>query len=430
MNRRTFLALLSTPAVAQLLQACGSDEPTSGTTTLPPAAEARSSLARVAVGPEQALRAAFSVNAFGDDLYRRLLAADPTGNLVFSPASIGVALAMTAAGARGTTLDEMLTVLHVTDPQAIHRSMNALTASLDERTRSEVDPDGNEQTTRLTIANSLWGQHDLTFTQAFLDLLASEYGAGMHLVDYVADTEGARRAINAWVDAATEDRIPELLAQGVLTTDSRLTLVNAIYLKAQWENAFPEGATTDEPFTTASGATVSVPMMHVTESFLYAEQQGWRAVEVPYVFRDLVLTMVMPDDPATLVPLDEVMPWFERREVQLGMPRFDIETAVELGPLLREMGMPTAFSDQADFGGMSEDVALQIAAVVHQANITTDEKGTEAAAATAVVMRPTSAPVDEPVTLTLDRPFTFALRDRPTGAVLFLGRVADPSQAR
>lgn len=431
MDRRAFLLLLSTPAVTRLLAACGSgDGGDTVTETTAPASFVQSGLTRVGTSPGQAVDAATALDAFGFDLYQRLLAAKPDENLVFSPASIAVALAMTAAGARGTTLDEMLTVLHATDRTGIHRSMNALTAALDQRTRTETDADGNENSVRLAITNSLWGQQDVVFRDEFLDLLAAEYGAGMHLVDYRRDTEGARAAINQWVSDATEERIPELLQQGVLASDSTLTLVNAIYLKAQWQDAFPERSTADEPFTNSAGAAVTVPMMHLTESLPYADGNGWRAVEVPYVFGELALTIVLPDDGANLPPLAHVVAALTPRPVRLGMPRFDIETATELGDVLAEMGMPTAFSDQADFSGMSAEVALQIARVIHQANITTDEKGTEAAAATAVVMRPTSGPGDEPITLTLDRPFTFALRDRATGAVLFLGRVADPSQGR
>jgi serpin B len=430
MDRRAFLSLLAVPAVAQLLQACGSD----GSSDSPPdatgpASFVQSGLTRTAAEPAQAVDAATALDAFGFDLYQRLLAAQPDDNLVFSPASIAIALTMTAAGARGTTLDEMLTVLHITDSTTIHRSMNALTAALDARTRTETDAEGNTNSVRLAIANSLWGQRDLSFTREFLDLLAAEYGAGMHLVDYRNDTEGARTAINAWVSDATEQRIPELLQQGVLARDSKLTLVNAIYLKAQWSTAFDETATRDEPFTTSAGATVTVPMMHLSEMLPYASGSGWQAVEVPYVFGELVLTIALPDAGAEAPPLADVVAALAPQQVQLGMPRFDVETATELGAVLADMGMATAFSDQADFSGMSSDVALQIAKVVHQANITTDETGTEAAAATAVVMRPTSAP-GEQVVLTLDRPFVFALRDQTTGAVLFLGRVADPTQRR
>lgn len=441
MERRSFITLLAAaPSLATLLAACG-DDTTATPTTRPGSTPGtgdhetlRSDMARVTEG-RNATTAATAVNDFAADLYDLLVTQDPQANLVFSPASIAIALAMTAAGARGTTLDEMVAVLHADpDMAAFHRSMNGLSASLDglDATRDNTAEGGTGVSeVKLEITNSLWGQAGLAFEQAFLDLLAAEYGAGMETVDYKADPEAARALINAWVADATAGRIPDLLAPGTLTPDSRLTLVNAIYLKANWMEAFDENATADEPFTTAAGDDVTVKMMHRGAEMAYAEGDGWQAVDVPYVFGTLSLTVAMPDDPGVTPPYGEVVAGLGRRPVELGLPRFDIETSTSLAQALADLGMPTAFSGTADFTGMTTEVGLAIGDVIHQANITTDETGTEAAAATAVIMVETAAPEpQEPVTLTIDRPFTFWLRERSTDAVVFMGRVTDPSQTR
>ena len=446
MERRSFITLLAAaPSLATLLAACGDDTTTTPTTspgTTPGSTPVtgdhetlRSDIARVTEG-RNATTAATAVNDFAADLYDLLVTQDPQANLVFSPASIAIALAMTASGARGTTLDEMVAVLHADpDMAAFHRSMNGLSASLDglDATRDNSAEGGTGVSeVKLEIANSLWGQAGLAFEQAFLDLLAAEYGAGMETVDYASDPEAARALINAWVADATEDRIPELLAEGTITPDSRLTLVNAIYLKANWMDAFDENATADEPFTTAAGDDVTVKMMHGSAEMAYAAGDGWQAVDVPYVFGTLSLTVAMPDDISAPAPAGpDVFGMLQRRPVELGLPRFDIETSTSLAQALADLGMPTAFSGGADFTGMATEVGLAIADVIHQANITTDETGTEAAAATAVIMVETAAPEpQEPVTVTIDRPFTFWLRERSTDAIVFMGRVTDPSQTR
>jgi serpin B len=275
----------------------------------------------------------------------------------------------------------------------------------------------------------------MALEQAFLDALAERFGAGLRLADYVDDTEGARKRINGWVAEQTEQRIPELLPAGVLTPLSRLTLVNAIYLKAPWLTPFPAEATTDGAFTRPDGSTVSVPLMAVSESMHYGAGTGWRAVDIPYASGALTMTVIVPDDLATFEheltaeSLAAITGALTDTQVSLTFPRFSIETKTDLAAVLGRLGMPSAFDDRADFSGITTAEKLLISAVIHQANIDVDEKGTEAAAATAVVMRATGMPA-EPVTLRVDRPFIFALRDVPTGAILFLGRVTDPSIGR
>ena len=438
MQRRTFLSLLALPAVAQLLQACGDDESTTDSTTRPGLEPGRvmGAATRVPATNSDAVEASAAINAFSADLFERLVAADPTANLVFSPASIALALTMTSAGAKEQTLTEMNTVLHITDQATIHRSMNGLSAAFAAVNKSvDNTAEGGEGTSQvqLSIANSLWGQAGYSFEQTFLDLLSSEYGAGMELVDYVSDPEAARVAINAWVDEQTKQRIPELLPEESITVDVRLTLVNAIYLKANWADTFNDALTAPEPFS-APGGDVTAQMMHTTAELGYGEGEGWRAVEIPYVFNDLSFLVAMGDDADVAMPsVDEAAGALGGRLVELGLPRFDIETATSLADVLTEMGMPRAFEDRDEFTGMSTSKpGLFIGDVIHQANITVDEEGTEAAAATAVIMVGESAPQEPPtpVVFTIDRPFTFWLRDQATDTVIFAGRVNDPSTSR
>lgn len=440
MQRRTFLTLLAVPAAAQLLQACGDDSVGEPTASDPAGNNAHSSLmggvSHVSASLADALAASAAVNAFSADLFERLVTADPTANLVFSPASIALALAMTSAGASGTTLREMDTVLHITDPSTIHHSFNGLAtalAALNKVVDNTAEGGVGTSEVQLTIANSLWAQSGLAFEQSFLDMLSSEYDAGVELVDYRNDPQGARSDINEWVADQTNDRIPALLAEGTITSGSRLTLVNAIYLKANWDSAFDIELTAEEPFA-APGGEVTVSMMHSAGDLGYATGDGWQAVELPYVFGRLSFVVVVGDDAdsdSALPSADEVFAALSKTQVDLGLPRFDIETSTSLADVLGEMGMSTAFSDAADFSGMTVEEKLLIDKVIHQANITVDEVGTEAAAATAVVMIETAMPIEEvPVVLTIDRPFTFWLRDIDGSTVLFAGRVNNPSAAR
>jgi len=391
----------------------------------------KSDAPRASADPADARLAGIAITAFSIELYRRVASGD--GNVIVSPASIALALGMARAGARGETATELDAVLHdlATDKHA--GWLNALDVALASRTGTFKDDDGKNQAVALRIANSLFPQHGLNLQDAYLDALASRYDAGVRVVDYQADAEAARTAINAWVAEQTEDRIPELLVPGTITPDVLLTLVNAIYLNAAWRYAFPEGQTKDGPFTRPDGSTVTASLMQASYGYRYAEGSDWQAVELPYVGGSLAFTVILPDSLAAFEDrldaelLDAITGALEPRNVRLTFPRFGIESKVELSDVLAAMGMPSAFNPgAADFSGITTDAALYIAAVIHQANMDVDEKGTTAAAATAIVMRGTAIP-GEPVTVTVDRPFLFALRDVPTGTILFLGRVTDPT---
>lgn len=388
-------------------------------------------LPRAQTTADDASQAAAAVNAFGLDLYR--LAASGDENLVLSPASIALALAMARAGAMGETAAEMDTVLYDAASDAHAAWLNALDAALGSRSGTFEDADGDEREVTLRIANAPFAQRDTTLEDAYLEALATRFGAGLRLVDYIGATEEARQLINGWVADQTEDRIPELLVPGILSEDTRLTLVNAIYLKAPWQTPFNADATQPGPFTRPDGETVEVPMMWLGRSLPYAEGDGWRAVELPYVGGELAMTVIVPDDLAafeagldadTFATITESL---EAHEVHLSLPRFSAETKLSLANVLRTLGMPLAFDPElADFSGITTEERLVIAEVIHQANIDVDEAGTEAAAATAVLMEAGSAPA-EPITFVVDRPFLFALRDTTTGAIVFLGRITDAS---
>ena len=385
---------------------------------------------RAAAPAGDATAAAQALNDFGLDLYRA--APDASGNLVVSPASIALALAMARAGARGETAAQMDAVLRAAAADEHASWLNALEAALTSRSGTFKDAGGQDSKVTLRIANAPFVQRDLALEPAYLEALASRFGAGVRLVDYVAATEVARQAINGWVSDQTERRIPELLTPGDLDALTRLVLVNAIYLKAAWQTPFPEAATAPGPFTRLDGSTISVTRMNLTETLPYAAGEGWRAVEVPYVGGSLAMTIIVPDDLRTFeAKLDaaafgQITSALSPHSVALGLPKFRIETRTDLAGVLAGLGMPLAFDpDRADFSGITAAEQLYISAVVHQADIAVDEKGTEAAAATAVVIGTTAAPSDQ-VTLRIDRPFLFALRDVPTGALVFLGRVTEP----
>ena len=392
---------------------------------------AAAAVPRASADPAGAIDAAKALAALGLDLYRKL--ATGSGNVVFSPASIGLALSMARAGAKGTTAAQMDTVMRAMASDDHAAWVNALDTALDSRTGTFKDVAGKDQPVTLRIANAPFAQRDMKLVSTYLDALASRFGAGLRLVDYKKDFEAARKAIDAWVSDQTEQRIPELIAEGDLDDMTRLVLVNAIYLKAAWQMPFSADLTKPASFTKVDGSTIQVPTMAATEEFRYAEGAGWKAVELPYVGGSLAMTVIVPDDLAAFeasldtAALGAITGVLSTRRVDLTMPKFGIETRADLGATLTALGMTDAFDpNRADFSGMTTDERLYISKVIHQANIDVDEKGTTAAAATAVEIRAMALPAD-PVTLHVDRPFLFLVRDVPTGAILFMGRTTEPA---
>lgn len=371
-------------------------------------------------------------SAFAFNLYQVLKETD--GNLFYSPYSISAALAMTYGGARGTTGAQMEEALRFLLPQErLHPAFNKMDLDLAQRGQGAKGKD--EEGFRLNIVNAIWGQKEYTFLSPYLDLLAKNYGAGLRVLDFVGAPESSRQTINRWVSEQTEERIQDLLPEGAITDLTRLVLTNAIYFNAAWLHPFNEEATADGPFHLLTGQQVAVPMMRQTQPYGYAAGDNYQAVELLYDGRELSMVILLPDTgqfPSFEASLTgqrarDILQDLEYQQVDLTMPRFEFDSRFNLKPALSELGMTEAFTDRADFSGMSGKKDLHISDVVHQAFVSVDEAGTEAAAATGVVVGITSAPVD-PVRVTLDRPFIFLIRDIQTDSILFLGRVMNPVQ--
>jgi serpin B len=337
-----------------------------------------------------------SNTTFALDLYRALRKED--GNLFFSPHSISTALAMTYAGARGTDL-----------------------------TRRTNDIEG----VQLSIANALWGQIGYPFLLDFRDTLAESYDAPLRLTDFDNAPEESRIDINDWVSNATNKKIEDLMVPGTITPDTRLVLANAIYFKGTWKVQFDAKKTEFAPFYRLDGSQVKVPMMRVKEHFPYTEGMNYQAIELPYTGNALSMVIFLPREGMfedfeaglSVERLDAIMARLCSEKVQLAMPKFELTSEFSLADTLAELGMPDAFTGVADFSGMDGTRDLFIGHVAHKAYVSVNEEGTEAAAATGVSMV-----LSIPAMMTIDHPFIFLIRDIETGAILFIGRVMDPSE--
>jgi serpin B len=368
------------------------------------------------------------------DLFHRLRAQAPDDNIFMSPYSISIALAMTHAGARGDTADEIREALRfVLDGDGHHAAFNALDRALASRP-GEVD---DEDALRLSVANALWAQDEYPVQEPFLDVLAEHYDTGMRLLDFIAAPEASRAIINDWVAARTEEKIPELLPQGAISQATRFVLTNAIYLKADWLHPFEAHETRDAPFYRLDGSEVRVEQMNQIARLPYAAGEDYQVAVMPYVGESLSMAFLVPDEgrfEAVETGLDadalaDALAKLEVAEVALGLPRFEFSADFDLVPHFKALGMRAAFdADLSDFSGIhgGADPRLHITGIFHEAFVAVDEEGTEAAAATGVVGGTDSAPSYD-VSLHIDRPFLFAILDEPTGTVLFLGRVLDPT---
>lgn len=435
MGRRDLLrlAVLAVPA-SQLAAACGGDSgrPEPGGAT--GVELLKSGVARAPGEVDAIPDVVAAMHGLAGGLYGRLVA--PQGNLVLSPYSVAVALGMTLPGAGGRTATEMRKVLGVRDDARFHGGLNALTSHLEGLAGPQRRTDGSKARVALAAANQLYGQADVGWEAEFLDLLAREYGAGLRTVDFERAHEQARVLINQWVAGRTRDRIPQLIPTGVLDAMTRLVLVNALYLKAPWEDPFEKSLTASMPFLRSDGRRVDVETMAQPRLATTVSQgDGWRSARLPYAGSKLAMTVVLPDRGRTrdverslasggLAPmLHEGRPAL----LDLRLPRWTFRTQAPLRSVLEDLGMPAAFeAGKADFRRMTtEDLDLYLSAVQHEGFIAVDEEGTEAAAATAVVVTETSAPVTQP--FHVDRTFLFAVHDVEHGTPLFLGRVDDPS---
>jgi serpin B len=384
---------------------------------------------------EEQARIARSSNAFATDLWGKVRGAQ--GNLAVSPASITLALAMTWGGARGRTADEMKQVLH------FEGTADEVMASAGQLLQAWNTSSG---AALLRVANRLFGARNYTFEKPYLEKTEAAFGAPLEPVDFDSGIEATRKAINDWVAQQTEKRIQELLPEQSLKPGlTRLVLVNAIYFKASWEKPFSENHTSPEPFFVTPSVKKDVPLMRRTGDYGYAEQDGVKVLQIPYQEETLAMVFVLPDAvdgleaverQLTSTQIDDWTTALRKENVNVVLPRFEVSPAasVELGEALAAMGMARAFNPQeADFTGMANppnpSQRLHISKVFHKAFVKLDEKGTEAAAATAVVMamRTAMRQPRETKDFRADHPFLFFLRDTASGMILFMGRVSDPS---
>ena len=378
---------------------------------------------------ELAARAAAADAAFGTDLY--LVLAEDAADTVFSPASVASALRMALCGARGRTAAELARALH------LNGSSRPEDAAVSGLSLVSAGKDGGSAVFR--APNTAWIQSGLPLRAEFTERL-NRAAATPARTDFTAAPDAARDEINRVIAGQTEGKITGLLPPGAITALTRLVLASAVYLKAAWADPFPDRATADAPFYPDGPGRpgLAVPMMRGTASRAYLRGDGYQAVLLPYQDIGLAMAVLLPDGPlAALRPkvaaagLGGLLAGTSRHQVTLSMPRFRLEAAFDLIPALRRLGVAEAFGDHADFGGITEAEPLQIGAVAHKAYVDVDERGTEAAAATAVVMRTLAAMRPPPaVTMLVDRPFLFAIVDTVTSLPVFLGQVSRPGSGR
>jgi len=381
---------------------------------------------------QQLATVAADENRFAFDLYGRLrLTAD--GNLFVSPYSVWQALSMTMVGAADTTRQQMLAVLRHSLPAGeLHPAVRRLQAELLARAHPEITSAG--EPFRLSVVNDLWGQREQYFVPTFLDGLSADYGAGLRLLDFIGNPDGSRSTINRYIASATYQRITDLLPPGSINVDTRVVLTNAVYFKAGWLTPFADNQTVPLPFTRLDGSSVTMNAMAATDSFRIATGSGRTIIELPYVHGELVMDVIVPDTGqfAAVESALDAASWasaaarLQPARVALRFPKWTHRWSQSLRDPLTAMGMSDSFGPAADFSGMNGTREFFIQDVVHQAFVGVDERGTEAAAATAVIIGTTSMPTDEPIPLVVDRPFIYLIRDRSTGAVLFMGRVLQP----
>jgi serpin B len=365
---------------------------------------------------------------FAFDLYRELRTEN--GNLLFSPHSLSAALAMAYAGARGETETQMADVLHFTLPkERVHDAFYVLDAKLVQR--AEPGRALYDAGFELHVANSLWAQVGLPLRPEYVAILSESYGTEAYEVDFARRTEAARVAINTWVEQETRGRIPDIVPRGLLTPQDVLALINAIYFEAPWQHKFKDENTRDGKFKLLDGRSVEVPMMSHRAPFRYGNFRGVEAIELPYDGEETAMVILMPErgkfrsfeESLDTSTLESILDSMGDADVHLRMPRFRYDSTFILNKVLSRMGMSAAFAG-ADFSGIWEGRSYPMAFVIHKADIDVNEQGTVAAAGTVIGFRGASPAYVE---MNIDHPFAFCIRDLKTGAILFLGRVLDPS---
>lgn len=424
--------LISLLGTSLLLAACRGNDAAQAQSDV-----AKSALARVTdpqVPAEDSATLAADNAAFALAAYQKLAATN--ANLVFSPTSLSIALAMTYAGAAGGTASEMAAALHFSlPPERLHPAFDALDLALTSRGEGKLGTDGGPM--RLNVVNAAWAERTYAFKADYLDILGANYGAGVNLLDFAGAADPARVTINDWVAQKTANRIRDLLPPDSIDNRARLVLTNAVYFNAAWKQAFDPLKTFDSTFSLLDGGTANASYMRASiTGALASVGGGCSALALPYQDDRLSLLLVIPDagtftsfeaglDAAKLNSIVQGLAPQSQNVVAV-LPRFKLETKADMADLLRQLGMVSAFDTSADFSAMDGTRQLCISKVIHQAFIDVGEQGTEAAAATGVVVRTKSA--DLGLVVQANRPFLYFIRDQPTGAIVFMGRVLDPSK--
>lgn len=363
-------------------------------------------------------------NDFAFDLYR--VTASEKGNLFFSPYSVSSALAMTYAGARGETAKQMDKALHF---DLAANKLNPGFAGLMKQFNA------SDKAYQLSVANALWGQEGTKFYPEFVEITQKYYDAGFKQVDYINKTEQARQTINNWVETKTNHKIKELIKPKILNELTRLVLTNAIYFKGRWEFRFKPNSTKEAPFYITNEEKTDIPLMYQLGKFKYAETDESQILELSYSGGEVAMDILLPKPKSDLVSLESRLQsanfqsWLDQmsaKRVEVFLPRFKMEKELMLGGYLTNLGMKDAFDENnANFSGIS-DTFLYITHVIHKAFVEVNEEGTEAAAATGVVMGTKSVNSNKPVVFRADRPFIFLIRDLKSNSILFMGRMVDP----
>jgi serpin B len=371
-------------------------------------------------------RIAPGMNAFTADAYKQVAKGD--ANLILSPFNIGTALSMALSGARGKTAEEIQSVLHARYDAGYDAAVAALLADLAKA--------GNSAGNELLSANAVWTQKSFPLLPAFEKTLADIYRAAPEPVDFIGDAEGARGRINRWTGERTKQKIQNLFPSGALDSRTRLALVSAIYFFGRWQNPFDVSSTKPAPFYPRTGPSVKASFMNRTARFGYSETPSAQILEMRYAGTGLAFDVLLPKSRGGLPELEKTLTgerltgWvgaLPYRDVEVSLPKFRVESGFSLAKTLAAMGMPTAFTGNADFTGVSSQGGLAISQVVHKAFVDVSEHGTEAAAATGMAMTTTAMRVPEPpAVFRADHPFLFLIRDTRSGAVLFIGRLANP----
>lgn len=453
-SRREVLELVQVLAACGLLAGCSTTQPavtgsTPGQTTnsRTPGSSPTQSIGTPEDLPSKPVRqVTYGNTAFGLNLLRSV-DTEPENRLL-SPYSVAFALAMTYAGARGETRTQMASALHYPfDDRELHRAIHTIHDRLDTRdvgeytptpTRTSADDDQLDVPLQLIDANALWGQEGFPWSEAFLSLVEQFYSAGLNQLNFAERPAAARRKINQWVSTRTRENITELLPAGSISSATRLVLTNAVYFQAIWDHPFNQSNTESRLFTALDGSQTIIPMMtNDSRKFPYAEVDGQQLIELPYREDDYGMVIVLPPEgeyesfeaSLTAAKLWSWLDMLEPRAGSITIPKFQFDSRFQLSETLADLGMPAAFDPgRADLSGMAEEGAgggLFIDEVYHNTFISVDEKGTEAAAATGIAILVTGVSGEDPFEMTVDRPFLFLIRERRTGAILFMGRMVD-----